>query len=245
MMLGARRILAVVPARAGSKGVPSKNMRELRGLSLIGWAARILNRLPYLDARVISTDAPAYAAEGQRHGLAAPFLRPPELSSDTASSVDTVAHALRLMESRTASRFEIVIVLEPTSPLRLPEDVTRTIARIIGEACDSAATVSRLDPKWHPCKAIRIDNGRVAVGAPNQAPVVMRQQLEPLFWRNGVCYAATRECLLEQHEILGRDCAAHIVEHPVVNIDAEWELDWAEFLLAKSEHQFLRMVSLR
>src|SRR5687768_15190708 len=109
-MIEERRVLAVVPARAGSKGVAHKNMRQLHGLSLIGWAGRILGQLEYLDARVISTDSADYAAEGERHGLAAPFLRPPELSTDVATGLDTVAHALGEMEARTGKPFDIVLI---------------------------------------------------------------------------------------------------------------------------------------
>jgi CMP-N-acetylneuraminic acid synthetase len=232
-MIEGRRILAVVPARAGSKGVPQKNMRPLRGLSLIGWAGRILSRLEYLDARIISTDAPDYAAEGARHGLEAPFVRPAALATDTATAVDTVSHALREMEVRGGSPFDLVVIAEPTSPLRLPEDITRTVMHLIRDGRDSAVAVSRLDTKWHPRKAFRIVEGRVVPLIEAAPPVSARQQLDDLFWRNGVCYAVTRECLLRDCLIIGRNCAAEIIEHPVVNIDAEWEFEWAEFLLER------------
>jgi CMP-N,N'-diacetyllegionaminic acid synthase len=243
-MIEGRRVLAVVPARSGSKGVADKNVRQLRGLSLIGWAARILNQLDYIDARIISTDSPQYAEEAVRHGLDAPFLRPPELSSDTASVVDAVAHALLEMEKGAGSQFEIVLVIEPTSPLRMPEDVSRTMMRLISEGRDSALAVSPLDPKWHPRKALQLVGGRVESAIGGEVTIVGRQKLGGLYWRNGVCYAVTRDCLLNDRLIIGRNCGAEVIQHPVANIDSEWEFDWAEFLLKHGGEKFLRAVSL-
>src|SRR5688500_14347535 len=98
-MIGASRVLAVVPARSGSKGIPDKNMRAVQGRSLIGWAGRCLSHLGFIDRRVISTDSPRYAEEGRRFGLDARFLRPDSLSGDRAGAVETVAHALGAVEA--------------------------------------------------------------------------------------------------------------------------------------------------
>lgn len=243
-MIEGRRVLAVVPARAGSKGVAHKNLRPLRGLSLIGWAARILRQLEYLDARIISTDSAEYVAEAVRHGLEAPFLRPAELSGDTATAVDTTVHALGEMERRARNPFDIILVVEPTSPLRLPDDITRTVMRLIREQRDSVVAVSRLDAKWHPRKAFRIVDGRVALLVETTSPPSARQELEDLYWRNGVCYAVTRDCLLRDRLIIGRNCGGEVIEHPVVNIDAEWEFEWAEFLLGRQGSSLLKAVSV-
>jgi CMP-N-acetylneuraminic acid synthetase len=115
-MLQGKRVLAVVPARSGSKSVPHKNLRVLAGTSLIGWAGRTLARVPFLDARLISTDSAEYAEEGRRHGLDAPFLRPPELSYDTAGAVETLQHALRASEAHYGTTFDVVLIVE-TRPL--------------------------------------------------------------------------------------------------------------------------------
>jgi CMP-N-acetylneuraminic acid synthetase len=243
-MIAGRRILAVVPARAGSKGIPAKNMRTLRGLSLIGWAGRVLKHLPYLDARIISTDSAEFAEEGMRHGLDAPFLRPAELSGDSATAVDTLTHALQASERLLESPFDIVLAIEPTSPLRVPEDISRTLTRVLQDDCDSAVAVSRLDPKWHPHKALRVVQGSARHFTANGAGITARQDLEPLFWRNGVCYALRRDCLLQQRSIIGQRCAAVVIEHPVVNIDTEWELDWAEFVLEREGTRFLQAALL-
>src|SRR3954453_16283663 len=97
-MLSEKSILAVVPARCGSKGLPNKNMRLLGGKTLIARAAETVGILPWLDRKIISTDSPEYAAEAEKHGLAAPFLRPAHLSTDTAGAIETLQHALLAIE---------------------------------------------------------------------------------------------------------------------------------------------------
>lgn len=243
-MIEGKRVLAVVPARSGSKGVANKNMQPLRGLSLIGWAGRVLRQLEYIDARIISTDSAEYAAEGARHGLEAPFERPAELSTDTASAVDAVTHALKEMESRRRTDYDIILVVEPTSPLRLPDDITRTMMHLIRDGRDSALAVSPLDPKWHPRKALTLVDGRVVPAIGGEITTVGRQMLGGLLWRNGVCYAVTRDCLLTQHLIMGHNCGAEVINHPVANIDSQWEFEWADFLLRRDGSELLGAVSL-
>ena len=228
-----RRVLAVVPARSGSKGIPHKNLRALRGTSLIGWAGRTLGKLSFIDRRVISTDSAEYAREGERHGLDAPFLRPPELSGDRAGAVETVQHAVREMERRDATTYDVVLIVEPTSPFRLPDDVERCARRLLEPGVDSAVAVSELPTKAHPHKVLRLDGANLTFYEAAGRSVVARQALDRLYWRNGVCYALTRRCLMELGVIFGPVCRAEVIEHPVANIDEEWELEWAEWQLAR------------
>ena len=97
-MLDGMNVLAIVPARSGSKGIPNKNICELSGISLIGWAGLCLSKLKWLDGKIISTDSKDYAEEGKRYGLDAPFLRPENLSTDTSNIYDTVVHAPFVLE---------------------------------------------------------------------------------------------------------------------------------------------------
>ena len=237
-MLDGRRLLAVVPARSGSQGIPDKNLRPLSGVSLIGWAGRTLAQVPWLDRRIISTDSAEYAAEGERHGLDAPFLRPAHLSTDTAGAVETLQHALASMEALAGQRFDVVLIVEPTSPLRLPGDIEATVRRLIATGADAAVTVSPLPTKFHPLKTLTVADDRLGFYLDAGRTVTNRQALEPLYWRNGVCYALTRACLMEQAAIFGRVTAAVVTEHPVVNIDEPWELEWAQRLLDQRSTEF-------
>lgn len=231
-MLGDLRVLAVVPARSGSKGLPNKNMLPLRGVSLIGRAGDCLAACPWVDARVISTDSPEYAAEAERHGLDAPFLRPPELASDTAGAAETIAHALAESEAAYGSRFDIVLIVEPTSPLRLPADLLAAAERLVETGGDSVVTVSRVPTKFHPAKVFVSGEGRLRFYEQRGADVVNRQELEQLYFRNGVCYALTRECVTERRRIVTGDTQVLLVEHETVNIDEPSEFALADVLVA-------------
>jgi len=234
-MLEGRSILAVVPARSGSKGIPDKNLRPLLGRSLIAWAGRCLAGLDWLDAAVISTDSRAYAEEGVRHGLAAPFLRPAELASDSAGAVETMLHALEESEAHFRRRFDIILIVEPTSPLRLPEDLEGCTRELISSGADSVVSVSPLDPKWHPKKVFSLREGRLEFFSPAGVGVVNRQELDRLYWRNGICYALTRACLKGKKRIITDNTRPWLIQREVINIDHPLELEWAEALLRKRE----------
>lgn len=232
-MMNGKRILAVVPARSGSKGIPNKNMRELCGTSLIGWAGKTLSQLPFLDARILSTDSEEYTREGERYGLAAPFLRPAQLSGDKAGAIETMQHALVEAERHYDTRFDVLLIVEPTSPLRMPDDIERVTRRLVESGADSVVTVSPLSSKSHPRKILKVANGWLDFWQAGGNSVVDRQALSTnLYWRNGVCYALTRECL-ERGLIFTERTLPDIITRPIVNIDEELELDWAEFLMRR------------
>ena len=124
-------MLAIVPARGGSKGVPRKNMQTVGGVSLVGRTAQLAASLAWIGHTIISTDDAEIRAEAVCHGAAAPFLRPPELSGDAASSEDVWRHAWLAAEEHFATRFDISLLLEPTSPLRTETDLTVTAETLI------------------------------------------------------------------------------------------------------------------
>ena len=231
-MWGSKRILAVVPARSGSKGVVDKNMRQLGGVSLIGRAGMVLSELDYLDGRVISTDSARYVEEGERYGLVAPFIRPAELSGDGAGIIETMQHAVRESEQHFVVHFDVVLIIEPTSPFRTPEDVTQTILRLIDSGADSAVTVSRVPTKFHPDKLLVERDGRLGFYTETGRSIVGRQMLSdgPLH-KNGLCYAVTRECLMDRSAVFTDDTVAVVADREVANVDEEMELAWAELLL--------------
>lgn len=233
-MIANTRILAVVPARSGSKGIPDKNMQALGGNSLIARAGLTLKACPNVDRAIISTDSPRYAAEGRRHGLEAPFLRPPELSTDTAGGVETVIHAVKAAEKHYGEFFGIVLIVEPTCPLRRPDDIEGALKMLVETGADSVVTVSRADTKYHPHKLLRIAQDCLAFYDPAGAAVKARQSLEQLYYRNGACYALTRWCLIEQKVIFRATTRAYVIDRLVLNIDEPLELEFARYLVDKS-----------
>ena len=237
-MFNNQRILAVVPARSGSKGIPDKNMQPVLGTSLIGWAGRTLAQVDAIDTRLLSTDSPRYAAEGERYGLEAPFLRPEQLSTDQATAIDTMQHALHEAEQHYGVRFDVILIVEPTCPLRRPEDIAQTIQCLVESGADSVVTVSPLPAKSHPRKILTVEDGRIHFFQAGGNTITSRQMLEGgLYWRNGVCYALTRSCLLEKGVIFTDNTLPIVITRPIVNIDEPLELRWAELLMGEHEAQ--------
>jgi CMP-N,N'-diacetyllegionaminic acid synthase len=231
-----QRILAVVPARSGSKGIRNKNMQHLAGVSLIGRAGQVLSQLPWIDRAVISTDSEAYAEEGKRYGLAAPFLRPAHLAADTSTAVDAMQHAVTTCEALDNTRYDIVLIVEPTSAMRVPKDITACVHKLATTDADTVLTVSTLDRKAHPDKLFTLEQGQIHYLTDRGKQISNRQQLSSnLYWRNGLCYAIRRDVLMVQGLIIAPNTRAVIVERPVVNIDEPLDLLWAEFLLQQND----------
>jgi len=224
-------ILAVVPARGGSKSIPRKNLKPLAGKSLVGHAAATCAALSWIDHAVLSTDDSEIAEEGRSHGLEVPFMRPEELAGDLATSVDMWRHTWLASEQAFAMRFDVSILLEPTSPLRRTDDVERTVRAMIDGGHAAAATVSRTPAHYTPQKTLTIDGGDlIGFYLEEGASYSLRQTIPTYYHRNGICYALRRDTLIERGHILDEDCAAVVIERPVVNIDDAFDLQLAEFL---------------
>jgi CMP-N,N'-diacetyllegionaminic acid synthase len=237
MILG-KRVLAIVPARSGSKGIPNKNLALLKGVSLIGRAGLVLEAASFVDARMLSTDSDEYAEEGRRFGLDSWFLRPASLSDDAAGAVETCQHALLQSEHHYGTSFDVILIVEPTSPLRGARDLERVTRLLLDSRADSAVTVSPLASKANPRKILVLEADRLGFFDQSGATVKGRQALSGnLYWRNGVCYALTRECLMDKAAIFASRTVADIITRPVVNIDDPIELLWAEFLLDQAERK--------
>jgi CMP-N,N'-diacetyllegionaminic acid synthase len=233
-MIEGHTVLAIVPARSGSKGIRDKNMAVIGGLSLIARAANVLSSLPWIDRKVISTDAASYAKEARVHGLEAPFLRPVELSGDNVGALETIVHALETCEHLDRCTYSLVILAEPTSPLREASDIESTVRTLLRTGADSAITVSRIDTKNHPEKIFEIVNGVLSPYAAINKTITQRQQLGPLYWRNGLCYCFRRNTLLVQKTLITRNTVPILTDRPVANIDEELDLLWAQFLFEKT-----------
>ena len=239
-MYGESKVLAVVPARGGSKSIPRKNLCRVGGISLLGRAARTARALTWLDRAVVSTDDPEIAEEGVRFGLEAPFLRPEELAGDLATSVDMWRHAWLTCEEHYGTRFDASVLLEPTSPLRRPEDVESTLSALLEGDYLAAATVSRAPAHFTPHKCLTVDQqGFIGFYLEGGARFSVRQKIPgSYYYRNGVCYAVKRETVVDRRQILEERCAAVVIERPLVNIDEPFDLELAEFLLSREGERF-------
>jgi CMP-N,N'-diacetyllegionaminic acid synthase len=235
-MLNGKTILAVVPARGGSKGIPLKNLQPVHGVSLVARVGQVISELPEIDRAVVSTDHEDIARVAEAAGLAAPFRRPAELSGDRIGDIDVLTHALNATEELDGRRYDIVVMLQPTSPLRRPEQVRDCLRMLVDGGWDAVWTVSETDSKGHPLKQLTLgENAGLDYYDPAAAGIIARQQLTPVYHRNGIAYALTRECLLEQLTLKGPRTGALVIDGPHVSIDTPFDLALVEWLATQPD----------
>lgn len=209
-MIAKRRVLALVPARGGSKGLPGKNVRSFCGRPLIQWSIDTALACDEIDAVLVSTDDDQIAAVAAAAGAEVPFLRPPDLADDTASSIDVVIHALDFLKSK-GRVFDIVLLLEPTSPLREVADIHVALQRMVDTGADAIVSVCRAE-STHPAFMFRTTvQGRLEPFMSVSPTGVRRQEIEPLFYLEGSLYASTVEALRKRRSFYHEDTLAYEV----------------------------------
>lgn len=219
-------VLALVPARGGSKGIPGKNIRPLAGHTLIDYVARVVRDCGAIDRAILSTDAADIAAEGRRVGLEVPFLRPAPLAGDDTPMLPVIEHAVAALESSGWSP-DIVVLLQPTAPLRRPDHVRRALALLRDGRSDAVASVVALPPHLSPDYVMRIENGGLVPFLPEGARTTRRQQARPAYVRDGTVYAFWTRTLRDHHSIYGERCAPLLIP-AAESITLDSEEDWAE-----------------
>lgn len=222
------RYLYLIPARGGSKGIPGKNIKPLCGVPLIGHTIR--QALAVADAAdvVVTTDDEAIAAVARAEGASVPFMRPAELASDTASSRLAILHALDSMKN-LGVLYDAVVLLQPTSPMRLPSDITRAItayeeAAARGNAADMAVTVceARTNPYY---SAFETDAEGFLHISKGDGHYTRRQDAPPVWEFNGAVYVIDAEAL--RREEISRLRRIIPVEMPSSrSIDLDTPADW-------------------
>lgn len=228
------KVLVVITARGGSKGVPRKNLRLLCGKPLIAWsidcALAIKDRLFRI---VVSTDDPEIAKIAEQYGAEAPFLRPAELATDESSSIDAVRHAVAFVEGEAGTPVDWVLLLQPTSPLRRPEDIVAALDIATAVHCDSVIAVEQV-VETHPMLLKTIEDGRLKPYGNAPLDGVRRQDCTPdVFISNGAIYLTRRDVVMKAGSFIGVDARPYqMPRERVLDIDSERDFQIAEAMLA-------------
>jgi CMP-N-acetylneuraminic acid synthetase len=226
-------VLAIVPARAGSKGLPGKNERPLAGKSLVARAAEAARDSGVVDRLVLSTDSERIAELGRQAGLEIPFLRPAELATDDSPMQPVIEHAVIHVE-QDGYHPDVVLVLQPTAPLRTGAHIAQAIAMLLETGADSVVSVVEIPKHFSPHYAMRIAGGRLEPFLPEGDAVTRRQDVEPAYSRDGTVYAVRRDVLVERHDLYGSDCRPLVIPAgESVNIDSPADWAAAEALLCR------------
>jgi len=225
-------MLALIPARGGSKGLPGKNIRPMAGLPLIAHTIRAARAAANVTRVVVSTDCADIAAVALMHGAEVPFLRPPELASDTSLAIDAYLHACTTLETQGAPRIDELVVLLPTSPLRRADDIDGAIRAYRQRQAEAVISVT---PSAHPLQWAKVVDaqGVLRDAMPGAFDTMAnRQALTQTFMPNGAIYVFSR-ALLERrqgyyHE---RTYAYEMPKERSIDIDDQFDFTIAQFLM--------------
>jgi N,N'-diacetyllegionaminate synthase len=235
------KVLAIITARGGSKGIPQKNIKPLQGKPLIAYSITAALHARTLDKIIVSTDDETIATISKDYGAEVPFLRPKHLATDTATSISVLQHAVRHMEEHEGFSADIIVCLQPTSPLRSSDDIDQAVTLCLSTGADSV--VSMCPVQYHPYWMKKIIEGEIhSFLEVDDELYPRRQDLPPAYQLNGAIYVIRRKVLLEEQKMLGAHTLSYIIpEERSIDIDTPFDFRIAE-LIMRDQNQHTKTV---
>ena len=230
-----KHTLGLVTARKGSKGIPGKNIRSLCGKPLVTYTLEAAMDSHHLSRCVVSTDDEELATLAKDHGAEVPFMRPAALAQDESLQISVVQHALEWIRKNEGVEYDYVMILQPTSPLRIARDIDACIEKIVHTGADSVMSVMELED-FAIKKLLKIEDDRLSALLPDFSEAKIptpRQSLGRVYKRNCAVYLSKTECIA-RGEYFGQTCLPYLM--PVersVDINRPVDFDLAEFWLRK------------
>lgn len=224
------QVIGIIPARGSSKRFPNKNIRMIAGKPLIAWTIEAAQKATRLTDYLVSSDALLIMDVAKNYGAPVPFTRPSELATDEVRNIEVVAHALEFMETKRQTTYDIIVLLQPTSPIRNPAHIDQAVDMLWQSDLDSAVSVKGPFKKRDPIlKAIRDDV------LEDYCPVKDPSNTEPFYLYNAALYAVKRDYFI-QHKILISPKQIPIIMDPIYSVDVDTE---ADFLMAETYLNYL------
>ncbi len=230
------KVLGVITARGGSKGIPRKNVKLLGGKPLIAYTIERAKESGVFDRIILSTDDQEIAEVGKQYGIEVPFMRPADLAEDTTPTLPVLVHALKWLKENEGDEPEAVMLLQPTAPLRRPEHIREAHALFIASNADSVVSMVEVPGHFNPHWQFRIgkdDRAEIFTSEPFRDIVTRRQELPKTYTRNGAIYLFKSMLLFnDPPSFYGDDVRAYIMdEASSVNIDSPEDFLAAEAAL--------------
>jgi len=243
-MIKHNRILALTLARGGSKSVPRKNIRPILGIPLITYTIAEALRSKLITRYIVSTDDEEIRQVAMRFGAEVPFLRPAEYSTDTASSVAAMQHAVNWVEQQEGVKYDYVIELMCTNPMKTVIDIDAVIQKLVTTGADSVIAVHKLDDH-HPIRIKKIVDDRIVDFCLTEVPETRRQDLKPdAYVRSGSIYGLRRDHLMVEGRRYGSENSQpYILPHEqAVNVDTEIDFLIAERLMSQAPRTYIKPI---
>jgi CMP-N,N'-diacetyllegionaminic acid synthase len=226
------KILGIITARGGSKGIPGKNLKPLAGRALLAYTVDAARDSRALDRVILSTEDAAIADAGRSLGCDVPFTRPAELSKDDTPHLPVIQHAAQWMRDHAGYQPDAVMILQPTSPLRSADDIAGAARLLESSGADSVVSVSEVSSHAHPMRMLRVDDRGNAVlfatGEPVRRRINRRQDLPQAWVMNGAIYACRTSVLFDSEPSLYGDRVAAFAMPAERSVSIDDFEDWAE-----------------
>ena len=228
-------ILGVIPARGGSKAIPHKNIALVAGRPLVAYTCDAALASQRLTRVVLSTDDPTIAEVGRQCGVEVPFLRPADLAQDDTPMLSVLQHALRILQETESYQPEVVVLLQPTSPLRRAEHIDAAVDILLKTGADSVVSVVEVPHQFNPVSLMHLEEGRLVPFL--EGPLVLRRQDKPrVYARNGPAVLVVRRKVVESGKLYGevvRPLEMSMADS--VDVDDSSDLALAEFWLQRRQ----------
>ena len=229
-MIADKTVLAIIPARGGSKGVLRKNIRELGGKPLIAWTIGEAKKSNYIDRIILSSEDDEIIEVAKQWGCEVPFIRPRELAQDNTPGIDPVIHAIEMLPEK----YDYIVLLQPTSPLRRTEDIDGCLEFTIAQGVTSCVSVTEPEKSPYWMYQMAQDSHRLEPLLVQTHEATRRQDLPTVYALNGAVYVITSRALLENKDFITNETIGYVMskEHSV-DIDTELDFEFVSCLLAK------------
>lgn len=233
-MINGKRILALIPARGGSKGIKNKNIIDLCGKPLISYTIDAAKASKYIDSVIVSTDSEKIAEVAVSCGAGVPFMRPAALALDTSTTIEAVCHAVRTLEER-ADRYDVLILLQPTSPLRTQEDIDGALEKFERERLPIASVSKAKDS---PILLRKLTGESQMVSLLGLPSTVRRQDMPPVYKVNGSIYINEIGSLSENTGFNDNACPYVMEESHSVDIDDYLDMEIAKYYIERRHERY-------
>lgn len=230
------RILAIIPARGGSKGVPGKNIKLLNGKPLLAYTSEIALQSRYLTEVILSSEDEEIMGVAKRLGIKVPFNRPMALAQDNTPSIDIIVHALKWYENQNIY-FDAVCLLQVTSPFRTLPFLNKAIKKFIKMDCDSLISVQKVPQEYNPHWTFEINEvGNLKIATGENEIISRRQELPVAYHRDGSIYITKTKVILQQYSIYGKSTSfIESSSECYVNIDTLKDWKKAEMIIKNNQ----------
>lgn len=229
-MISGKRVIALIPARGGSKGIKNKNIVDLCGKPLIAYTIEATKNSEYIDDIILTTDSEKIAEIGRIYGVEVPFIRPSEFATDTSRTIDAVLHSIRFLES-IGRFYDTLVLLQPTEPLRTSKDIDEALEKYVESGYNSIVSVSEVSD--HPFLIRKISKNDELIHLLEQNSTVRRQDM-PIYYRiNGCIYINEISEINCNTSFNDNKCPFVMQTNHSVDIDEEVDLVIAEYYIRK------------